>query len=166
MGGIREYPPVPNHITEAHPNIDRALPRNRALLLSCLLLVSQFVGADEKPYAPDSIPGAVIVSAEQVVELILAKPELVIIDSRKKSEFTKGHIEGAVNLLNTTLRQEDLEEACPDKATSIVFYCNGVRCLRSSDAVRKAMDWGYRNVFWFRGGWKEWTDKRLPVISN
>jgi rhodanese-related sulfurtransferase len=166
MGGIREYLPVPNPITEAHPNRDRAPPRNRALLLSCLLLVSQFVGADEKPYAPDSIPGAVIVSAEQVIELILAKPELVIIDSRKKSEFTKGHIESAVNLLNTSLRQDDLQAACPDKSTPIVFYCNGTRCLRSSDAVRKAMDWGYQNVFWFRGGWKEWTDKRLPVVSN
>ena len=35
-----------------------------------------------------------------------------------------------------------------------------------ADAIRKAMGWGYRNVFWFRGGWKEWTDKRLPVITD
>ena len=157
---------MPNPISEARPNRNFALSRTLARLLACLLLESQFVGADEKPYAPDSIPGAVVVSAEQVIELILAKPELVIIDSRKKSEFTKGHIESAVNLLNTSLRQEDLLAACPDKSTPIVFYCNGTRCLRSSDAVRKAMDWGYQNVFWFRGGWKEWTDKRLPVISN
>jgi rhodanese-related sulfurtransferase len=80
--------------------------------------------------------------------------------------YEKGHIEGAVNLLNTSLRREDMEALCPDKTTPIVFYCNGTRCLRSSDAIRKAMGWGYRNVFWFRGGWKEWTDKRLPVITD
>lgn len=134
--------------------------------LLCCLPFPPHAFADEKPHAPDSIPGAVIVTAEQVVELILAKPDLVIIDSRKKSEFTKGHIEGALNLLNTEMQRADLETRIPEKATPILFYCNGERCLRSSDALRKAMDWGYRNVFWFRGGWKEWTDKRLPVISE
>ena len=83
------------------------------------------------------MPGAVIVSAEEVVELILSRPELVIIDSRKKSEYTKGHIEGAVNLLNTAMRREDMASLCPDKTTPIVFYCNGIRCLRSSDAIQK-----------------------------
>jgi len=122
--------------------------------------------ADEKPYAPHSIPGALGVSAEEVVDLILSKPDLIIIDARMKTEYAKGHIEGAVNLLNTTLRREDLEEVVPDLSTPIVIYCNGERCLRSSDAVRKALDWGYRNVFWFRGGWKEWMEKRLPVITD
>lgn len=145
--------------------IHRLLLPARALLCMSVLLASASY-ADEKPYAPDSIPGAVIVSAEQVVELILAKPDLVIIDSRKKSEFTKGHIEGAVNFLNTELTRADLESRIPDKATPILFYCNGERCLRSTDSIHKALDWGYRNLFWFRGGWKEWTDKRLPVISE
>lgn len=137
-----------------------------SLVLIVLLLLSTSLFAAEKPYAPATLPGAVIVSAETVVELILSRPELVIIDSRKKTEYTKGHIEGSVNLLNTALRREDMETLCPDKTTPIVFYCNGTRCLRSSDAIRKAMGWGYRNIFWFRGGWKEWTDKRLPVITD
>jgi rhodanese-related sulfurtransferase len=131
------------------------------------LLFSTGLGAAaEKPYAPESIPGAVVVSAEQVVELTLSRPELVIIDSRKKSEFGKGHIEGAANLLNTTMRREDLDRLAPDKTTPLLFYCNGARCMRSTDAIRKATDWGYRNIFWFRGGWKEWTDKRLPAITE
>lgn len=145
---------------------DRHWLLRQTLLLNFLLLFSAGLFAAEKPYAPETLPGAVIVSAEEVVELILSRPGLVIIDSRKKSEYIKGHIEGAVYLLNTSMRREDLEARCPDKTTQIVFYCNGIRCLRSSDAIRKAMDWGYRNVFWFRGGWKEWTDKRLPVITD
>lgn len=142
-----------------------SLPGHR-LLLSLLLLGSSSLFAAEKPYAPDTIPGVVIISAEEVVELTLSRPELVIIDSRKKTEYTKGHIEGAVNLLNTDMRREDMEMLCPDKNRPIVFYCNGIRCLRSSDAIRKAAGWGYKNTFWFRGGWKEWTDKRLPIIAD
>jgi rhodanese-related sulfurtransferase len=130
------------------------------------MCISTWLFAAEKPHAPESIPGAVIVGAEEVVELILSRPELVIIDSRKKSEYAKGHIEGAVNLINTSLRREDMEAAVGDKSDPIIFYCNGIRCLRSADSIRKALGWGYKNVFWFRGGWKEWTDKRLPVISD
>src|SRR3990167_6551231 len=109
---------------------------------------------------------AVTVTAEVVVELILAQKDLLIIDSRKKSEYSKGHIEGAVNLLNTSMQREALEALCPNKTTPIVFYCNGIHCLRSSDAIHKAMECGYTNIFWFRGGWKEWTDKRLPAIAE
>lgn len=136
------------------------------VLLAAITLFSAKPFAAEKPYAPDAVPGALTVSAEQVIELTLSRPELVIIDARKKSEYGKGHIEGAANQLNTTMKQADLERLVPNKATPIVFYCNGIRCMRSSDAIRKATAWGYRNIFWFRGGWKEWTDKRLPVITD
>ncbi|MEW5770198.1 MAG: rhodanese-like domain-containing protein [Pseudomonadota bacterium] len=135
-------------------------------LLCCAWCLPGLTAAAEKPHAPERIPGVVVLSAEEVVDLILAKPGLVIVDSRKKSEYAKGHIEGAVSLLNTGMRREDLERISPDKAAPLIFYCNGVRCLRSSDAIRKAMQWGYRNVFWFRGGWKEWSDKRLPAVGE
>jgi len=136
-------------------------------ILACLwLLLSSTVLADEKPFVPENIPGAITVSAEEVIELILLNPELVVIDSRKKTEYSKGHIEGAVNILNTQMQQEALEAIAPHKTKAILFYCNGTRCLRSADAVSKAMEWGYKNIFWFRGGWNEWLDKRLPVITD
>jgi rhodanese-related sulfurtransferase len=122
--------------------------------------------AGEKPHAPESMPGTIIVSAEDVIEMILADPELVVIDSRKKTEYVKGHIEGAINILNTELALEGLESVIPDRSTPVLFYCNGVRCLRSSDSITKAVGWGYTKVFWFRGGWKEWTEKRLPVVTD
>ena len=130
------------------------------------LVFSSLLMAEDKPVAPDSIPGAKTVSAEDVVQLVLDRPGLVIIDSRKKTEYLKAHIEGAVNLLNTRMTLESLQAIAPDKTTDLLFYCNGVRCKRSADAVTKAADWGYQNIFWFRGGWKEWTDKKLPYITD
>jgi rhodanese-related sulfurtransferase len=138
----------------------------RRILVSILMLFSSALVAEQKPYAPENIKEVTIVSAEEVVELILARPDLVIIDSRKKTEYQKGHIEGAINMLNTQLKPEDLERVSPDKSTEILFYCNGTRCLRSADSIKKAKSWGYNKLIWFRGGWKEWTDKRLPVVTD
>ena len=136
------------------------------LITGVFLLFSTTVLAEEKPYAPESIQDVVIVSAEEAIEMILSIPELLVIDSRKKTEYLKGHIEGSINILNTQLEREDLERISPDKTKAILFYCNGIRCLRSSDSINKARGWGYTNLIWFRGGWKEWTDKRLPVVVD
>ncbi|MDB4575625.1 rhodanese-like domain-containing protein [bacterium] len=136
------------------------------LIAAMLLLLSGTLQAEEKPYAPEAIQDVVIVSAEEAIEMILARPELLVIDSRKKTEYLKGHIEGSINILNTQLEREELERIAPDKTKAILFYCNGVRCLRSTDSINKARSWGYSNLIWFRGGWKEWTEKRLPVIVD
>lgn len=133
----------------------------------CLsILFSSTLSAEEKPFAPETIQDVTIVSAEQAIEMIISNPELVVIDSRKKTEYLKGHIEGSINILNTRLTREDLERVSPDKSREILFYCNGIRCLRSSDSINKARGWGYTNLIWFRGGWKEWTEKRLPVVTD
>ena len=89
-----------------------------------------------------------------------------IIDSIKKTEYVKGHIEGAVRLLETDITEADLAAIVPEKDMTILFYCNGVRCLRSSNAITRAKQWGYTSLVWFRGGWKEWSDKRLPVVTQ
>lgn len=130
------------------------------------LIISFSLIAGQKPHAPASIQNVSIVSAESVIELILNNPEMIVIDSRKKNEYMKGHIEGAVNILNTELTEQGLKRISPDKSTTILFYCNGTRCLRSSDSINKAKSWGYKQLIWFRGGWKEWTEKRLPIITE
>ena len=107
----------------------------------------------------ESIPPALAVAQ-------MNSADTVIIDVREVGEYVKGHIEGAINILNTELELEGLESVIPDRGTPVLFYCNGVRCLRSSDSITKTVGWGYTKVFWFRGGWKEWTEKRLPVVTD
>lgn len=132
------------------------------LLLPLLLLFSLSAQA-EKPTAPEQIEGATNLSAEQVIDLILAQPELVIIDARKQEEFAKGHIENAISLLDTKMSEQALAQHVPNKANPVLFYCNGKRCMRSTNAANKALSWGYSKVYWFRGGWGEWREKQLPV---
>jgi rhodanese-related sulfurtransferase len=139
---------------------------NKSIFFIILALFSSTLSAEQKPHAPEAIEGTIIVNAEEAIDLILNNPDLIVIDARKKTEYVKGHIEGAINMLNTQMKAEDLENVAADKSRAILFYCNGTRCMRSADAIRKAKSWGYTNLIWFRGGWKEWTDKRLPVVTD
>lgn len=136
----------------------------RVFLMGLLFFLAWPAIAD-KPIAPSEISGATSVSAEKLVELAVSMPQLIIIDARRKEEYEKGHIEGAVNLLDTEMTPDKLAKIVPKMDTPILFYCNGERCLRSTNAARMALQWGYGKVYWFRGGWKEWTEKNLPVIK-
>lgn len=130
--------------------------------LAMVLLGAQVQAA--KPTAPDAIAGIITVTAEQAVELILATPDLVVIDSRRKEEYAKGHIDGAVNLLDDEMTEAMLGGTVSSELdTPLLFYCNGIHCLRSAKAATKAFAWGYRRIYWFRGGWLEWTEKAMPV---
>jgi rhodanese-related sulfurtransferase len=138
--------------------------RSRLALALCLLGLNLPALAD-KPIAPDAVPGTLRVSAEQVVELILSTPKLVTIDSRHADEFAKGHIEGAINLLDTDTTSESLARHTRGKDIPVLFYCNGERCLRSSNAAKIAVYQGYKKVYWFRGGWIEWVEKQMPITK-
>lgn len=114
--------------------------------------------------APPSIAGSQLVAAHEAARLIAENPALRLIDCRLPEEFAKGHIEGAINITDNGLTAERLARLVPDKDSPVLFYSNGPSCLRSAKAVDKAIGWGYRQVYWFRGGMEEWQERRLPLV--
>ena len=116
--------------------------------------------------APEKLQGTIRVDAEAVVDLMVNTPNLVIIDTRKDIEFGKGHIQGAISMLDTKMTIEGLKKHVPEKSTPILLYCNGERCLRSSRAASFALDAGYKLIYWFRGGWNEWIKKGMPISNE
>lgn len=132
----------------------------RVLLLTLLFAATPALA--DKPVAPVTIPGTHIINAEQLIELINTTPELVIIDARRREEYARGHIEGAICMLDSDMTPEMLGSKVQNKESPVVFYCNGGRCVRSTNASKKAVSWGYKRIYWFRGGWEEWRDKGLP----
>ena len=137
----------------------------KAFLISnfIIILTLSNASAAEKKLAPMQIQGTVTVSAEDIYELIINTPELIIIDSRKPTPYSKGHIQNAINILDSKMTEAILEKHVANKFSPIVFYCNGKKCLRSANAAKKALAWGYSKIYWFRGGWKEWQAKNMPV---
>lgn len=117
----------------------------------------------EKPFAPINLPSTILVDVDATAELIVNTPDLLILDSRKDTEYSKGHIQKAISLPDTDMTLEVLSSHAPDKSTPLLFYCNGERCLRSSRAASQAVDWGYSKIYWFRGGWNEWVDNGMPI---
>lgn len=133
-----------------------------------LTLVASAAGhAADEPKSPDAIPNTTRVSAEQVVELANRFPNLVIVDARKAEDRqSAGWIEGSVPLPNYDTSEQSLSKAIPDKGTPVLFYCNGVNCGRSVESANKALALGYKNIYWFRGGWEEWLEKKMPISHN
>ncbi len=114
--------------------------------------------------APRNIPGATTVNHEGVVEAITSLPKLVVIDSRRKSDFDSGHIEGAINILDTNMTDENaLASVVKTKSTPVLFYCNGLSCGRAANATKKAVQWGYTKVFYYAEGLHEWKRESLPL---
>lgn len=136
---------------------------HKRLFLKALCLFWLPAAMAAKPVAPQAVAGTTLVTTEDVVDLVSRAPNLVIVDSRFREEFAKGHIEGAINLNGTEMKREDLARIAANLDVPLLFYCNGERCLRSSIAAQKAVEWGYRRVYWFRDGWQAWMEKHLPV---
>lgn len=133
-----------------------------AFSLASTFLVSVAVAG--KKEVPQFIEGTVRVSAEEMIELVEKHDNLVIIDSRKKSDVAKGYIEGSISLPNTETNGGSLASKVENKGTPVVFYCNGIKCGRSGKAAKIALAEGYSKIFWFRGGMQEWEAKGLPVV--
>lgn len=127
------------------------------------LLVMFCLCAQAEETVPDSIPGTTKISAEELIKLAQSDPGLVIIDSRKPSDHTHGYIEGSISLPDTVTTAASLANNIPTKSTPVIFYCNGIKCGRSATAARIAAGAGYNKIYWFRGGWAEWTAKGYPV---
>jgi rhodanese-related sulfurtransferase len=120
----------------------------------------------EKIISPESIPGSKKVDAEGVIQLVNQIPELLVIDARITSDRKQGFIEGSVSLPDIDTNCNSLARIIPGKSAPVLFFCNGVRCGRSAKSVKIALDCGYNNVFWFRGGFEEWQAKGYPYLTE
>jgi rhodanese-related sulfurtransferase len=128
--------------------------------LFCLASAS----ADSESYtSPETIHGTHKIEAEGLIQLVIQNENQVIIDSRISSDRKLGYIAGSVSLPDTDTNCESLARLIPEKSDPAIFYCNGPSCRRSDNAVVIAVDCGYTNVYWFRGGIEAWKANNYPI---
>lgn len=143
------------------------------LVSSALMLASSLAVAvdlpiktDDSYISPEHVPGATTVDAAKAHELWEARAWFV--DPRKVEQFEAGHIPGALNIEyapskpNQPLTAEALEKEVP-KNEPVVFYCNAEKCDRSSWGAALALEWGWKEVYYFRDGYPAWTKAGYPV---
>lgn len=119
------------------------------------------ISAAEAAESPLEIAGATTISVAEAKALF--DSGVIFIDVRKDSDWEAGRVPGAVHLeLKKVLSAESLGEIIAMNDT-VVIYCNGPKCMRSSKACAKAVEWGFTNVRYFRGGFPDWQSAGYPV---
>ena len=92
-----------------------------------------------------------------------AGDKFLLIDVREESEWTAGHIPGAIHLGKGVI-ERDVETKIPDTAAPLVLYCGGG--FRSALAADNLQKMGYTNVISMDGGMRGWREKGLPVAKE
>lgn len=136
------------------------------LLLFFSLVFSASAHAKPIVPVPEQIPGAQRVDAEATIEVAGRLKNLVIVDSRISGDRKIGYIEHSISLPDAKTNCKSLAKIIPSKSTPVLFYCNGVKCGRSVVATRIALQCGYTNVYWFRGGFEEWKSNEYPYLHE
>jgi rhodanese-related sulfurtransferase len=146
--------------------------QRRVILAAAVLAVGLAAVAARAADAPAVVAGAKVVTAEDVIKLEGAGA--LVVDARIASEYSDGHIKGAVNVpyrerskkeTNFDAGDDDfnITRLPSDKGAVIVIYCNGPDCWKSFKASTAAVKAGYTNVYWYREGFPNWKSKALPI---
>ena len=69
--------------------------------------------------------------------------DYVLVDVRTIEEYNDGHIPGAINIANESIRTDEIAEL-PDKEQRIYVYCRSGN--RSKQAAKKLVKLGYTNI--------------------
>jgi rhodanese-related sulfurtransferase len=102
-------------------------------------------------------------NVQEVKQRLDAQETFTLIDVREDSEWTNGHLPGAIHLCKGII-ERDIENAVPHKATPIVVYCGGgYRSALVADNLQKM---GYINVISMDGGWRGWTEAGFPTVKE
>ena len=142
--------------------------RRQLLVLCCLAVTTAPVFSSASTDEESGIlpAGVTVIQAEGLIRLARIYDDLIIIDSRSPVDRKIGYIEGSVALPDNQTTCETLAKTNKNLVRPMVFYCNGIKCTRSHRALQLASSCGYSQLYWFKGGYEEWREKRLPVLGS
>ncbi len=108
-----------------------------------------------------------VIDAEGLNTALVEDPEMVVMDTRRTSEWTdKGIIDtGDVELISIPLERFVAQKALwpADKDAHIVIYCGSGH--RSTMAMAILWTYGYTNVSSLKGGFGGWAEAEYPVAE-
>lgn len=92
-----------------------------------------------------------------------AGEKFILVDVREESEWSRGHLPGAVHL-GKGIIERDIEQRVPDPGAKVILYCGGG--FRSALAGDNLQRMGYSNVESMDGGWKGWVEAGFPIQKD
>jgi PQQ-dependent catabolism-associated CXXCW motif protein len=119
------------------------------------------------------MPGGQLISTYELHKALTEKKKPIVINALggETSEAIPGSIwlsgAGAYGRITDATQQQLAQHLDTitggDKQQALVFYCAGVTCWSSFNASVRAVNLGYRNVHWYRGGLASWYAAGLPT---
>lgn len=134
-------------------------------LISAFVLCFGLAGpASAAEETPTQLPGVTIVSADELKPML--DQGIFVYDLRKKASFIDGHVPGAKSAAayyDAERTSLDTTVLVPNKSDRILFYSHGTTGWKSYWAAVRAVEAGYTNVMWMRGGFAEWSANEFPI---
>lgn len=174
----RSEPPPPPTPTPTPSSLPPPAALNYADELSDFGVPPQsFLRAQVGAPTPTTIPSGRVVTTDQLrAALQSGRREFILIDALN----AYGHrtIPGAfsVPLAGTGGTFDDLAQMQVFGTLSqltggrvdypLVFFCEGARCWESYNAALRAINMGFSNVYWYRGGIDAWQQAGLPMSAG
>lgn len=146
--------------------------QNKIVFLLCAL-ISLFSSKIFSAEADPQFPGRELyreVPTYSLKELSQNFDSIIIVDTRSKYEFDTLHIKGSTNIpLSDKSFDTRLHSLRAVSDKPIVFYCNGVTCHKSYQAVRRAMSMKIDNTFAYDAGifaWAKAHPEKSVLLGN
>ena len=95
----------------------------------------------------------------------LHKTGLLFVDARAEEYLSDGMIPGAIANDDVGFLSEQIEYL-NGYEKEFVVYCSDDDCGSSEELAYELQDFGFMNIFVFKGGWKSWTDAGLEIEIN
>ncbi len=137
--------------------------------------VSELYSGEMHGPTPASIPGGRVITTKGLVELMRGgQGGMLIFDVLGGPEMLPGavgaitaHYPGSFDDQTQRVIAGLLQERTQgDKQTPLVFYCLSTHCWMSYNAALRAINMGYTNVLWYRGGIETWKAAGLGTQSR
>lgn len=129
-------------------------------LVSLILALSYFslAAAASANDNTEQLPAVTHLNAVDAQALLNTRPDIQVLDVRTKSEYKRGHIDGAIlnNYFSFKFKKR-LREL--DRATPYLVHCKSGH--RSSGAVKVMQSEGFQNIYHLDGGYDAW--KKLTL---
>lgn len=137
-----------------------------ATLFSFFMLNSTISHADKPGFtAPMNVEGAKTITNKEAKALF--DQGMLFIDVRRKGHRNGGeHIPNALNISTKHQLSEKSLLAVMKKDDPAVFYCHGSKCPASSKGLKKAIKWGFTNLYYYREGINGWKDAGYPINKD
>lgn len=148
-----------------------------ALFLSlCLVVFMAGSAVSQDISTPETLKGGKIISVEKAKELFDNKAA-VFFDVRSPINYGRGHIPVASSLAFKGKVEKSVDfipaadsldnSKLPDsKEEPMVFYSHGPTGWKSYLSAFIAIEMGYKNVMWFRGGYSQWVESGYQSKSG